>query len=299
MTTQTTETSQGSPGLPGSQGSQGSQGQRGSQGSGAPANPGLDAARIRSLADILWEAGRSRTPCEPLTASEPDLSPEDAYRIQEINLRRRLEAGNALVGRKIGLTSRAVQQQLGIDQPDFGALTDDMCLPGAGRGDLSRLLQPKAEGEIAFVLKKDLAGPGVTAAHVAAATDFVVPAIEVADSRVRDWKIRAADTIADNASAGLFVLGGSPQRLRDLDLRLLGMCLRINGEVATTGAGAACLGDPVNAVAWLANKLGSLGTGLRAGDIVLSGALCSFQAVLPGDHVEVQISRLGTVSVTF
>lgn len=266
----------------------------------------LAAARIRALADMLRDAAHTRVPCDPLTAVEPGLTPEDAYRIQEVNLERRLDAARsgrgprvALVGRKIGLTSRAVQRQLGIDQPDFGALTDDMCLPDGGEGDLSRLLQPRVEGEIAFVLRKDLAGPGVTAAQVIAATDFVLPAIEIADSRIRDWKIRAADTIADNASAGFFVLGGRPRSLRDLDLRLLGMCLRINGEVATTGAGAACLGNPLTAVAWLADKLGSLGSGLRAGDIVLSGALCPFQPVLPGDHVEVQISRLGSVSVNF
>lgn len=249
------------------------------------------------LSDRLWEAAQTHTPCDPLTRDCPDLSIEQAYCIATVNLQRLKALGHRIVGYKIGLTNPFVQAQLGINQPDFGTLTDDLCVPDGSRADYGRLLQPRVEGEIAFVLKKPLRGPGVTVAHVIAATDFVLAAIEIVDSRIANWDIRAADTIADNASTGLFVLGSRPSRLDALDLRLLGMCLRLNGDVAATGAGAACLGNPLVAVSWLANKLGELGSALEAGHIVLSGALCPFQPLLPGDHVEIQLSGLGTVNV--
>ncbi|MBM3268225.1 MAG: fumarylacetoacetate hydrolase family protein [Candidatus Sericytochromatia bacterium] len=251
---------------------------------------------LQALADRLRDAQERRTPCEPLTAEFPDLTLAEAYRIAGRNVAR---LGAPIVGRKIGLTSAAVQRQLGVDQPDFGALVAGMEVPEGGEADFSRLLQPRVEGEIAFVLGRDLQGPGVTAAQVLAATDFVLPAIEVADCRIADWRIKVQDTVADNAAAAMYVLGSRPASPRDLDMRLAGLALRINGEVATTGAGAACLGNPVNAVAWLANTLGALGTPLSAGEVVLAGAMCPLVAVLPGDCVEVAISGLGSVAVRF
>lgn len=255
---------------------------------------------IAALADSLFDARTSRKACEPLTTRAPELSIRDAYTVSEINLKRRLGQGNArLLGKKIGLTSRAVQKQLGVNEPDFGYLTSDMNVPLGETVSLSSLLLPKVEGETAFVLKRDLMGPGVTIADVIRATDFVLPCIEIIDSRVKDWKIKIQDTIADNASSALFVLGTEPKRLRENDLRISGMALRVDGEVLSTGSGAACLDHPCLAVAWLANKLGEYGVSLKAGEVILSGA---FGPVVPisGDaHVEVEISGLGRVSCHF
>jgi 2-keto-4-pentenoate hydratase len=284
----------------------------------------LDLTRIAELAKHLEVAECTRTPCEPLTVTEPGLTVEDAYRIQELNKDRRggwnwhrppriwaagvagflPQSADSLpeeeqVGWKVGLTSAEVQRQLGIDQPDFGYLTHTMAVPDGGIADFGRLLQPRVEGEIAFMLESDLNGPHITAAHVLAATEFVVAAVEIADCRIKDWNIKVADTVADNAAAAMYALGGKPLKPTDLDMRLAGMALRINGEVAATGVGAACLGHPANAVAWLARKLSALNSCLEAGQLVLSGAMCPLVTVLPGDHVEVEISRLGRVAVQF
>lgn len=258
-----------------------------------------------SLADQLWQAQRDRTPCAPLTATEPDLSVADAYAIQAHNLRRRKGGeghhGRAArsIGHKIGLTSDAIQEWLGVDEPDFGELLDDMVVADGGVVDSEQLLQPKAEAELAFVLGAELAGPGVTVADVIRATDFVVPAIEIIDSRVADWDITIADTVADNASSALFVLGSRPVRLGSFDTRTCGMALRKNGRVVSTGAGAACLGDPLQAVVWLANKLGEFDRTLQAGEVVLSGALGPVTEVVPGDFLTADIAHVGSVSVRF
>lgn len=263
---------------------------------------------IASLADSLFEARTQKRACEPLTSRAAELTIRDAYTISEINLKRRIGQGNArLLGKKIGLTSRAVQKQLGVNEPDFGYLTSDMNVPLGETVSLKGLLQPKVEGETAFVLKRDLSGPGVTVADVIRATDFVLPCIEIIDSRVKDWKIKIQDTVADNASSALFVLGTEPKKLRSGDLRFAGMALRVNGEVLSTGSGAACLDHPCLAVAWLANKLGEFGVSLKAGEVILSGA---FGPVVPvtenahvevsgGTHVEVEISGLGRVGCHF
>lgn len=253
---------------------------------------------IQRLADQLSQAESSRTPCAALTNACPELSLEDAYAIQALNVAARIARGARPVGRKIGITSAAVQQWLNVDHPDFGALLDDMQVPDGGVADFSRLLQPRVEGEIAFVLKRDLDGAS-TSAQVLAAVDFVVPAIEIIDSRVRDWKIKLQDTVADNASCGLFALGSRPVSMRGLDLRLAGMALRRNGEVASTGAGAACMENPVNAVVWLARQMSALGRPLRAGEVILSGAMGPVAPVEPGDWIEVQVSGLGSVSARF
>lgn len=260
----------------------------------APA-PSLDA-RLQPLADRLFEAQATSTPCDPLSESLPDLTVAEAYAIARANLTR---SGSRQVGWKVGLTSTAVQTWLGVSEPDFGGLTEAMSVNDGDRIDIASLLQPRVEGEVAFVLARDLPGPVVSDADVMAATAFVVPCIEVIDSRVRDWKITLVDTVADNASSARFVLGRRQRRLEDLDLRMAGMALRRNGDVVSTGAGAACLDHPVKAVRWLAEKLASLGHMLHAGDVVLSGALGPVCPVSSGDHIEVEISGLGTVSARF
>ncbi len=252
------------------------------------------------FADMLRTAQDERTPCQPLTALDDAITVEQAYAVQQANIERRLAAGARLVGRKIGLTSHAIQDWLGVDEPDFGCLLDDMSVDDGGRVDTSHLLQPRAEAEIAFVLKERLAGPGVTPANVIQATDFVLPAIEIIASRIADWDIEYPDTIADNASSGMFVVGNTPVRLDAAgDLRLTGMTLRKKGRVVSTGAGAACLGHPLHAVAWLANKLGEFDTALEPGQIILSGALGPVTDVAPGDWLDADIAHVGSVRVSF
>ncbi len=255
---------------------------------------------IAQLADSLYDARTKFRACEPLTARSLDLTLRDAYTVSEINLKRRLEQENArIIGKKIGLTSRAVQKQLGVNEPDFGYLTSDMNVPLGETVSLAALLQPRVEGEVAFVLKRDLAGPGLTVADVIRANDFVLPCIEIIDSRVKDWKIKIQDTVADNASSALLVLGTEPRSLRERDLRLAGMALRVDGEVLSAGSGAACLDHPCLAVAWLANKLGEFGTGLKAGEVILSGAFGPVVPISGDTHVEVEISGLGRVHCHF
>lgn len=262
------------------------------------------SALIDPLAERLRVAAETKVACAPLKAEHPALSVEEAYAIQAQNLAARRERGlhgrpARLVGRKIGITSKAVMDWLQVKEPDFGGLLDDMAVPDGGEADTSLLLQPRIEGEIAFVLERDLEGPGVTAADVLRATAFLLPSLEIIDSRVADWKIAYEDTIADNASSGLFVLGSTPVSPRGLDLELCGMALRKNGGVASTGAGAACLGHPVNAVVWLANKLGELGERLEAGQVLLSGALGPVLPVAAGDVFDLDVGHLGRCSVRF
>lgn len=261
--------------------------------------PTLNDSEIAKLAASLYEARTQLRQCAPLTGAA-QLSIQDAYSVSEINLKRRIEQERArLVGKKIGLTSRAVQKQLGVNEPDFGYLTSDMNLPLGESLSLAKLLQPKVEGEVAFVLKRGLKGPGVTVADVIRATDFVLPCIEIIDSRVKDWKIKIEDTVADNASSSHFVLGTEPVRLVGQDLRMAGMALRINGEVLSSGVGAACLDHPCLAVAWLANKLSEFGVSLKAGEVILSGAFGPVVPVVENSHVEVEISGLGKVHCSF
>ncbi len=258
-------------------------------------------ALLQELADALWVAEYDQAPIAPLSEVMPGLDVAGAYEIQRLNIERRISEGRsrAIVGRKIGLTSAAVQRWLGVHEPDFGTLLDDMCLTDGSCASMGRLLQPRVEGEIAFVLGRELRGPGVTAAQVLSATEYLLPAIEIIDSRIRDWKIKLVDTVADNASSAMLVLGTRPCRPAALDLATAGLTLRKNGDVASSGAGAACLGNPLEAVVWLANKLGELNVPLAAGDIVMSGALGPVVGVAAGDAIEVTIDRMGTASVTF
>lgn len=255
---------------------------------------------IQTCGDQLYAAMVNKAPIRPLTGSHPDMSLETAYQISLHMLERRLTAGEKVIGKKIGLTSLAVQTMLGVDQPDFGYLTDAMAFSQGQDMPISeRLMQPRAEGEIAFILKKDLLGPGITNADVLAATDCVIPCFEVVDSRIENWQIKIQDTIADNASCGLFVLGDKAVSPRKVDLMTCGMVVEKNGQIISTGAGAAALGSPLNCVTWLANKLGEFGIPLQAGEVILSGSLVPLESVQAGDFMSVSIGGIGNASVRF
>jgi len=254
----------------------------------------MDADQHARFADLLANAEADKKAVAKFGEAE-GLSLEDAYEIQAINVAARQAKGAQLVGHKIGITSHAIQSWLKVDQPDYGALFDDMEIGDGGMLARSDLLQPRAEGEIAFVLKDDLAEGGITTHRVLSATDYLLPCIEIVDSRVEHWDIAITDTIADNASAGRYVLGTKPTPVADVDLVLCGMALRKNGQVVSTGAGINCLDNPVNAVVWLAKKMQELGTPLRKGQVILSGALGPVTELAVGDHVELSIHGLGDV----
>ena len=238
----------------------------------------------------------------PVLPMRDGLEPTDvegAYAVQAANTAFWLGAGRRIVGRKVGLTAKAVQAQLGVDQPDFGVLFDDMAIGDGGELLASKVLQPKAEAEIAFIIGADLDDPQLTRAHVETAIESVVAAIEIVDSRIADWKITFADTVADNGSSAFYVLGAEHKPLAGLDLWTCGMALEVNGAVASLGAGVACLGHPLNAVTWLAQTLAARGQGLRKGDVVLSGALGPMVTLNVGDVVRASIGGLGAVSFSY
>ncbi len=260
----------------------------------------LSEDKITSWGDALYDCLRERRTMAPLTDQEPDMTLDEAYRVSLRLLRRRQDDGERVIGKKIGVTSKAVQDMLDVRQPDFGYLTDRMAYDnGADISLESTLVQPRAEGEIAFILKRDLQGPGVTNAAVLRATECVMPCFEIVDSRIQDWKIRIQDTIADNASCGLFVLGDAAVAPTAVDLATCGMVHEKNGEVVATGAGAAALGSPVNCVAWLANTLGAHGVALEAGEVILSGSLVPLHPVVPGDSMSLSIGGIGHAAVRF
>lgn len=253
-----------------------------------------------TAAQELIVARESGRPCPPLRGRLiPDGDVDSAYLVQQAQVRRWLGGGHRRVGAKIGLTSRAVQESLGVYQPDFGVLTEETAVPDGVEVPLGRLLQPRVEAEIAFVLGTDLPDERVTTADLTRAVDHLLPAIEIVDSRIAGWDIAIVDTVADNASSGLFVLGTTPRRLADVDLRLAGMVLEHAGEPISVGAGAACLGNPLHALAWLARTLARIGDPLCAGDVVLSGALGPMVPVTPGAAYEARISGLGSVRTCF
>ena len=259
----------------------------------------MNADLIEQLGDELYDAMKNRRVVEPLTSRYPEIAIADAYRIQQRMLARRLSAGERVIGKKIGVTSKAVMNMLGVYQPDFGYLLDAMVYNEGEAIPAETLIQPKAEGEIAFVLKKTLKGPGVTGADVLAATDGVMACFEIVDSRIKDWKIKIQDTVADNASCGAIVLGDRLVDPRTVDLATCGMVLEKNGEIVATGSGAAALGAPANAVAWLANTLGQLDIALEAGEVILSGSLAIMVPVKAGDSLRVSIGGIGGCSVRF
>lgn len=258
----------------------------------------MDAESVRRHGDALYDAWRQRQVLSPILEREPAIQIHDAYAIQVRMVNRRLDDGEVVIGKKIGVTSKPVQDLLGVYEPDFGHLTSGMLRTEADGIDLTQLIQPKAEAELAFILKNDLVGPGITAADVLRATDYVSPCFEIVDSRIRDWNIKIQDTVADNASCGVFVLGIAKRDPRDFDLTLAGMVLHKNGELFSTGAGAAVQGSPVNAVVWLANKLGQLGLPFRAGEVILSGSQSALMPIADGDELVCTVGGLGSCRVS-
>ena len=259
----------------------------------APAPEAADAL------NRLNEARTARRPCAPVRTLLPPNDLDAAYAVQSAWVAQQVAAGARIVGRKVGLTNPAVQKQLGVDQPDFGVLLDTMACPADVPIDIARTLQPKIEAEVAFVLAHDLTTPEIRPADVAAATAYVVVALEIVDSRIAGWDIDIVDTVADNASSGLFVLGDQHVELGGLDLPACQMTLWRNGELVSKGSGAACLGDPLIAAAWLATTARDRGRPLRAGEIVLSGALGPMVPVTPGDEFCAGVGGLGEVRVSF
>ncbi|HVX23164.1 MAG TPA: 2-keto-4-pentenoate hydratase [Acidimicrobiales bacterium] len=259
----------------------------------------MDLPARRQAASALADAERSRLPIEPLSKCYPGMDLDDAYAIQMLNIEDRLTAGSAVRGHKVGLTSKAMQTMLGVDQPDYGHLLTDMFIADRDVVAADRYLQPRVEIEIAFVLGSGLGGGGVTAADVLRATEFVVPAIEVIDSRIADWAITLEDTVADNGSSAGVVLGCRPTKIGDRDLRLVRGILERSGRLVETGLGAAVLGNPVSAVAWLANSLHQMGVALEAGHVVLPGSCTRAVDVVPGDVVRAEFDGLGDVVVCF
>jgi len=255
----------------------------------------MDQERIDRLGDELYAALRSQTTLAPLTEREPGITIEDAYHISQRLVSRRVERdGERVVGKKIGVTSKPVQDMLGVFQPDFGFLTDKMEYPdGAAIPIAGNMIQPRAEGEIAFRLRADLAGPGVTEQDVLDATATIVPCFEIVDSRIRDWNIKIQDTVADNASCGVYVLGRDEVDPRDLDLPNLRMTIHKNGEFHSQGLGSAVQGDPLTAVAWLANTLGEFGIPFKAGEVILSGSLAPLIPVAAGDEMSLELEGVG------
>ncbi|MDE2436191.1 MAG: fumarylacetoacetate hydrolase family protein [Sphingomonadales bacterium] len=242
---------------------------------------------------MLYQALRDRRTVPPLIERHPELTVDDAYAVSLGFLARRRKDGERVVGKKIGVTSKAVQDMLGVHQPDFGFLTDWMHVEGDIDIDAKALIAPRAEAEIAFVLKNGLAGPGVTAAQVIAATEAIVPCFEIVDSRITDWKIGIVDTVADNASCGVYVLGNERLDPRGLDLPNLHVAVGKNGVPLSEGHGHAVQGDPAQAVAWLANTLGAYGVTLDAGDVILSGSLVPLAPAVKGDRFEMILSDAG------
>ena len=260
-----------------------------------------NSAVVESVAQALRSAELSQTAIAPI---RPELGGESAdvdiaYAVQEVNTERALSEGRRLVGRKIGLTSKVVQAQLGVDQPDFGMLFADMAYGDGEAIPASLLIQPKVEAEIALVINQDLTKEKHTYADIISATDYALPAIEVVDSRIENWKISLIDTVADNASSAAFVLGSQPVKLENLDLVNCKMVMTRGEEVVSQGVGKACLANPLNAAVWLADEMVRRGRPLLAGDIVLTGALGPMVVANPGDEFKVEIEGFGSVTAAF
>lgn len=259
----------------------------------------MDSSLKAKAAKELLAAYSTRQPIAPLTETYPDIVFGDAYEIQKLQIEERLAEGRVVKGHKVGLTSAAMQKQLGVDQPDFGHLLDDMFYLENMPIPMTPWLQGRIEPEVAFVLGRPLKGPGVTIADAVRAVEFVLPALELVDSRIRDWKIGIIDTISDNASSGGVVLGGRPTNLTDIDLRLIGCTLLKNGQIVGTGANGAVLGNPLNSLVWLANTVGPQGVTLEPGHVVLPGSVTKMQPICPGDVFVANWGVLGSVTARF
>lgn len=256
-----------------------------------------DGARVEVAQRLL--AAYTSGPIAPLTAAYEGLTLDDAYAIQQAQITAWQQRGRTVKGHKVGLTSGAMQRLLGVSEPDYGHLLDDFFYLEHMPIPAGRFLQPRAEPEVAFVLSAPLQGPGLTVADAINAVDYVLPALEIVDSRIEDWKIGLLDTIADNASSAAVVLGSTPTPLSEVDLRLMGGVMHKNGQVAGTGAGGAVLGSPINALVWLANTVGARGVVLEPGHVILPGAICAMVPVAAGDTITATFSGLGSVTARF
>ncbi|MAY36552.1 fumarylacetoacetate hydrolase family protein [Litorivivens sp.] len=260
----------------------------------------MDKAKQEKLGDELYQALTTQSTLTPFTEREADITIDDAYYISLRMVSRRVEAGEKIIGKKIGVTSKVVQDMLGVHQPDFGFLTDKMeYANGADIPVAGNLIAPRAEAEIGFKLKKDLSGPGVTEQDVLDATDYIMPCFEIVDSRIKDWKIKIQDTVADNASCGVFVLGEEKVDPRTVDLPNLKVVVKKNGEFLSEGLGSAVQGNPLTAVAWLANTLGAYDIPFKAGEVILSGSLVPLEDVKAGDKMEMELEGVGSASCQF
>ncbi|MGC8808970.1 MAG: 2-keto-4-pentenoate hydratase [bacterium] len=259
----------------------------------------MEERRIREMAELLLAAESGKKPIPPLTETDPDISVEEAYQIQLQLMELKKATGRVVVGKKIGLTSLAMQAMLGVKEPDYGHILHDMLVREGEKIKLTDLIAPRIEGEIAFVLNENLHGPGVTISEVLRCSAGIMPALEIIDSRIRDWKIKLADTVADNASSARVVLGGKITSPYNIDLRTVGMVMEKNGEIMATAAGAAVWGHPAQAVAWLANKLAQYGISLRKGEVILSGSLTAALPIAPADFFRADFGPLGDVKIKF
>lgn len=254
---------------------------------------------INKVAADIRKAWRDGKPIEPVRDRLPEGDMRTAYRVQQTNTNHWVNEGRRIVGRKIGLTSKAVQAQIGVDQPDFGILFADMCLADGEEIAPGSVLQPRCEAEVALVLHSALNGEQLTLIDLIGAVAYALPAIEVVGSRIADWRIEIVDTVADNASSGMYVLGTRPVKLSDIDLRECGMVMERKGERISVGSGAACLGNPLNAALWLARKMVEVGMPLNVGDTILTGALGPMVPTVAGDLIEARIEGLGSVRAAF
>ena len=259
----------------------------------------IDTNTVEAVAARLRKASETGKAIPPIRDELAPGGVQGAYAVQQANTEYGLKQGRRLVGRKIGLTSKSVQKQLGVDSPDFGMLFADMELYDGQEVALGRVLQPKAEAEVALVLQRDLSHPGITLTDLISAVAYALPAVEVVGSRIENWNIKLLDTIADNASSGLYVLGAEPRKLDGLDLRLCGMVMERRGEPVSVGAGAACLGHPLSAALWLARTMVEVGNPLKEGDVIMTGALGPMVTVAAGDVIDTRINGLGSVRTVF
>jgi len=254
---------------------------------------------INTLASELLEAEATKVAIAPFTERYSEITVTDAYHVQLQVVKQKLEAGRHIIGKKVGLTSKAMQTMLNVNEPDYGHLLDDMEVQDQSIVKANEMIAPRIEAEIGFILDRDLKGPDVTFLDVLLATKYIVPTLEIIDSRIADWKIKLIDTVADNGSSAKVVIGKKKTSIDNIDLRDLGMILFKNGEQVATGAGAAALGHPAHAIAWLANKLSEFDISLKAGEIILPGALSGAVQVKAGDHIEARFGSIGSVSVAF
>lgn len=261
----------------------------------------MDKKTSEKIAENLFIAKKNKKPINPLTSDFPEIDCLDAYQIQSINIKREISEGAKVVGKKIGLTSKAMQEMLGVNEPDYGVILDNMVLNDSGNYNLDNLnlIQPKIEAEIAFVLKKEIKGPGITITKILQSTEYVLPVLEIIDTRIKDWKIKIQDTIADNASSAYIVISGKINSIRDNDLRYTPLILKKNGKIQSTGVGANVLGHPAFAVAWLANKLSDYHMSLNAGEIILAGSLIGAVSISKGDCITADFGNFGSVGVSF